>query len=377
MVTVFAKTTPGSLFIARKHAQGGWIGLSLTSAEFASGTDLRVGRRPGFIQAATLQAVTHAARQLDLDPVQLLRQAGLTPTPTAPSDACIPAPALARLLRAGAQASSRPDFPLVVALAYQSLMLARPDFSTQAPGTIGDGLEAFERHLKNWRNAPSIKLEHLQDAVIVRLGFLDPVAEGDALTMDLCMGLGLRMLRWVLGESWWPDLACFTRSRPADVAPHRRLFGQMAFDHGFNGLIINAKRLDQPVVLPPPSLALLIARYAANNAVQGAAGAAGEVRELIARLLPTGHCTIDRVAHHLGVDRRTIHRRLAAEGHSFTQLIDQTRRDMIADQIGDRTRSLSFIADLLGFSSLSTFSRWHRTAFGVAARDYRRTGLSG
>ena len=36
------------------------------------------------------------------------------------------------------------------------------------------------------------------------------------------------------------------------------------------------------------------------------------VRELVVMLLGTGTCTIDRVAQHLGVDRRTIHRHLPA-----------------------------------------------------------------
>ena len=45
-------------------------------------------------------------------------------------------------------------------------------------------------------------------------------------------------------------------------------------------------------------------------------------------LLGTGTCTIDRVAQHLGIDRRTIHRRLANEGETFSDLVEAVRREL-------------------------------------------------
>ena len=45
---------------------------------------------------------------------------------------------------------------------------------------------------------------------------------------------------------------------------------------------------------------------------------AGQVRQLVVMLLGSGSCTIERVAQHLGVDRRTIHRRLASDGQTFS-----------------------------------------------------------
>ena len=39
----------------------------------------------------------------------------------------------------------------------------------------------------------------------------------------------------------------------------------------------------------------------------------GKVRELIWMMLSSGNCSVERVAEHLGVDRRTVHRRLARE----------------------------------------------------------------
>jgi hypothetical protein len=44
-------------------------------------------------------------------------------------------------------------------------------------------------------------------------------------------------------------------------------------------------------------------------------------------LLGTGSCTVDRAAQHLGVHRRTVHRRLSSEGQAFSGIVDATRRE--------------------------------------------------
>jgi len=63
---------------------------------------------------------------------------------------------------------------------------------------------------------------------------------------------------------------------------------------------------------------------------------------------------------------------LAAEGTSFSQLTDELRRDLLSRYTEDGERGLAEVSQLLGFSSPSAFSRWHRAAFGCAARDRSR-----
>ena len=84
-------------------------------------------------------------------------------------------------------------------------------------------------------------------------------------------------------------------------------------------------------------------------------------QEMVTSLLPTGHATIARVASDLGTNRRTLHRQLAARGTSFTEILDASRRALVETYLADGSRSLTDIAGLLGYASLSAFSRWrHR-----------------
>ncbi|UUZ64625.1 AraC family transcriptional regulator [Polaromonas sp. P1-6] len=97
----------------------------------------------------------------------------------------------------------------------------------------------------------------------------------------------------------------------------------------------------------------------------------GKVRRLVLSLLSTGHCSADQVASQLGIDRRTVHRRLAREGSTFTGIFDEVRTGLAVRYLGRRERPVSYVVELLGFSVHSAFARWFRGRFGCSASAWR------
>jgi AraC-like DNA-binding protein len=73
----------------------------------------------------------------------------------------------------------------------------------------------------------------------------------------------------------------------------------------------------------------------------GVGAARDNARECIYMTLPSGLCSADRVARHLGVDRRTLHRHLAREGETFSSLLDVVRAELAVRYIGTRSCSAS------------------------------------
>jgi AraC-like DNA-binding protein len=65
------------------------------------------------------------------------------------------------------------------------------------------------------------------------------------------------------------------------------------------------------------------------------------------------------VAAHLGITRRTLHRRLAEEKSNFRQLVDEKRSTLVAAYLGGR-RKYNEIAELVGLGSASGLSHWLR-----------------
>ena len=102
----------------------------------------------------------------------------------------------------------------------------------------------------------------------------------------------------------------------------------------------------------------------------------GKVRELIGALLPTGRCSLDRVAQHLGCDGRTVQRRLAEHNKSFSDILDEQRAETVVRLIEDKARSLPAVAELLGFSAQSALARWFRSQFGCSVSEWRANQLT-
>jgi len=68
-------------------------------------------------------------------------------------------------------------------------------------------------------------------------------------------------------------------------------------------------------------------------------------------------------AQHLGVNRRTVHRRLAKEGETFGGIMDATRRELAMRYVDEGSRSLAEVSSLLGFSARNAFSNSYRRCF--------------
>ncbi len=95
------------------------------------------------------------------------------------------------------------------------------------------------------------------------------------------------------------------------------------------------------------------------------------IRLVIIRLFPTGQPTLARVTNALGVSPRTLQRRLADNGLSFSQLADETRF-LSARQLITQGRKLSDVAGELGYADAGSFTRAFQRWTGLTPLHYRK-----
>ena len=192
---------------------------------------------------------------------------------------------------------------------------------------------------------------------------------------ELAIGVVFRVLQTFMGRQWRPLRVCFSHDAPTDRTEHDRLFGcRVEFGQAFNGIVCSRRDLDVANPTADPGLARLARQMLDAYPQQNSDKLAGQVRQLVVNLLGTGACTVEVIAQHLGVDRRTVHRRLAHEGETFSQIVGSVRRELAAAFLKDPNRNLAEVSALLGVSSLSGFSRWHRQQFGETASEKRTAG---
>jgi AraC-like DNA-binding protein len=81
---------------------------------------------------------------------------------------------------------------------------------------------------------------------------------------------------------------------------------------------------------------------------------------------------LERLAASFGLTERTLRRKLVQEGYPFRDLLEQVRRDLCDLYQFEARRTMSEIAELLGYSELSAFTRAHKGWHNVPPSNSQR-----
>jgi AraC-like DNA-binding protein len=179
--------------------------------------------------------------------------------------------------------------------------------------------------------------------------------------------------RWVSGREVHPLAIELPYPAPADLAPYRVAFRcPVSFDAPATSLLFAHSDLTAPLPTSNPQLAELHARFAGDYLRHfDHAQTSHRAREVIIRRLPDGEPRRNKVAGELCMSERTLQRRLEEEATSFLQLLDDTRRELAEQYLGQLHLSLAQAAYLLGFADQTSFFRACRRWFDLSPGQYR------
>jgi len=320
-------------------------------------------------RSAGLTGYLELAREVGLDAYKLAAAAGVPAAALTDPDLKISSIGISRMYEQAAERSGVEDFALRVAEKRRLSNIGLIGLLIREQPNLRKALKTVAQYVWLQNEAYSLHLEETEDLAILKFAMAAPVGRQQA---DLVVGVSLGVLRALLGDAWRPLDVCFIHAAPAKLDSYRRVFGRLPlFGQDFLGVIIKRSDLDAPIASADPAMATQVSRYLVQAAEQRGTALSDKVRELIMLLLPSGDCTVDRVAQRLRMDRRTLHRRLAAEGTSFSEILDLTRCAHAESLLTNSERSLQGVSDLLGFSSLSAFAHWFRRRFNCTASAYR------
>jgi len=97
------------------------------------------------------------------------------------------------------------------------------------------------------------------------------------------------------------------------------------------------------------------------------------VREIVKSQLSAGNTDLPTVAEKAGVTVRTLQRRLAQSGVTFSELATGIKINSARELLGDRSRSIDEIASMLGYSDPANFTRAFKNRAGMTPTHYRKS----
>ena len=323
------------------------------------------------VRAAALTNYFEVARFVGLDPAQMMRDQGINPATLADPEQLIAGPPVGALLEESARQSGCMSFGLLLAECRTLPSLGPISLLLRHQGTAREAVNAMLSYQRLMSEVLDFSIEDAGEMSTIRTD----LAPGFRLrqAIELVMGLVCRTVSEVVGGRWHPESAHFVHDAPADLSVHRRVFQcPLVFQSGFNGFACPTASLDAPNPAADSIMARHAKRYLDLLVPDLADGSITErARRSLYLLLPRGRATLEQTADNLGLHPRTLQRLLEKEGRTFAVLLNEVRREAALRYLSGSSHNVTAIAQMTGYASPSSFTRWFAAEFGMAPAHWR------
>ncbi|OTG67926.1 AraC family transcriptional regulator [Acinetobacter sp. ANC 4470] len=321
---------------------------------------------------AVLKNYVDVTQQLDVNPYHLLSNVGICPTQLNNTKQRISVDKAVALLEQSAQISGCEVFGLRMAEQRQLSDFGEISLLLSYQHTLRDALQTIVRYRNLLNDSLEIYIEEVGNTVIIREEVVTTASVYSRQATELALGIMHRFCAALLSQKWRPLSIHFTHSAPHDLSTHRRIFGcSLEFGSEFNGIVCTAIELDTANPQANTAMADHAQRYLDTLQNDNEPSIIFDIRKSIYLLLPMGRATIDQVAQMHGINVRTLQRRLEASQTSFSDLINDVRRNLVFRYLKNINYSLGQVSDILGYSTPSSFTRWFISQFGMAPMNWR------
>jgi AraC-like DNA-binding protein len=304
---------------------------------------------------------------------ELLSETGLTRQALQDPFGRFPVPKMCNLLERARHLTGEPGLGYYDGLQKRASAYGTLGFAALSASSVREALEIAVKFAPVFSTALSLDLRVEGDRATLRLEQnADLGGARDVVIISMMLGMQT-MFGGLTGrpQDGSADLAIAEppyQSRFAHLVPKWR-FGQPA-----NRLVLDAATLDCPIVTADAT-GLQVAQALCERALDDLgfdAGLIDRVRRLLARD-EGGFRTLDEVAARIRVSERTLKRRLAANGVSFSTLAERERCEQAMILLRSFRLSIAEVADRLDYATASTFVRAFHRWTGTTPAAYRRT----
>ncbi len=319
------------------------------------------------------QAIADALESEGLNVPELFAELGLDFSLLAEPDARIPQDSMTRLWHLAVRRSANPAIGLNMARVIRPAHFNVLGFALMSSASLKEGFARIVRYQRLIGEAADLNLQIRPDCYQ-----LEVAIHGDALpappqSHDAALAYTLAFVRWMTGQPIRPLRASFACAAPADVGPYEQLFDcPLEFQAPLYSLSYSREVMEKPLATANAALAQAHERLAAEYLERfEQSRVTHQARQVLCRLLPQGEPKRQAVADALRMSTRTLQRRLQEEGKSFQQVLDETRKELSIQYLGQPQLSLLEISYLLGFADPSNFFRAFKRWFGMPPGQYR------
>jgi AraC-like DNA-binding protein len=327
----------------------------------------------GTLSVAAVRLVVQVGIAAGLQRQILLAAGAITEDDLRDPDARLPVATTVAIWEAIGRFTSDSAFGVKAAGSLKVRQLGLLGYVASYSSTLRDALSRWERYGPVFSDAMRVSLRDAHRTGVFTIAY-PALGPQPALQQDYILAAWVQVARELTGADIVPVEVSFTHAQPASTLAHRQHFrSPLKFDARTAAVVFRSLDLDLPVVKADEELVGYLSNYAEQVLATLMQGDSWQhtVRAAIWALLSDGKPTLARVADALGVPRRTLQRRLAAEGTSLHREIEEIRKTMAMAILRDPALSIADVSFLLGYAEPSAFFRSFRRWTGKTPRDFR------
>jgi AraC-like DNA-binding protein len=316
-----------------------------------------------------VKGVAEALKAGGLDVAALLDEAGLDAAALSDSDSRFPTERVSLLWQLAVTRSGNPAIGLSTSNVVRPASFDVVAYAMMSSPNLLGILKSVVRYVGILSDAASLAVTEDYEGCRMTLELFGGGQPVPRQRFEFDLMTFLSFCRWVTNRDLRPLALELRFPPPADPQPYQDVFKcPLRFNAAVNGLLFAAD--DLPTA--HPLLAEVHERLATEHLQRlDHAQACSRARAAILRRLADGEPRRAEIARELEMSERTLQRRLQAEGTSFQRLLDDTRRELAQQYLGQTDLSLADACYLLGFRDLSSFFRTSKRWFGTSPRQYR------
>ena len=291
-------------------------------------------------------------------------------------EALIPYTKLGQLLATCAAATGCENFVFSLARKVTWKALGPVGVSMRNASTLGDALSDVVANYNRDADGDLLFLWPGSDAISLCYAVYNVGDERcGPLVVDAKVAAACQVIRSISNVA--PLEVLLAHDAPRDTSAYARHFrAPVRFNAEMSGLVFARSAFGAPILGADPA----IRKYAKERIDEYWSIYAPNIvsisqRAIFLQIL-LGGLTITKIAQGLGIQPRTLNRRLKDEGTSFHAEVERLRYELARQLLANTTIPITQISSAFGYSAVSVFSRSFRRWSGAAPREWREQRLS-
>lgn len=328
--------------------------------------------RQATVRVGGIVVIPEILRDFGVDPDEVLIAAGIDPNLIRDPDHLITYAARGVLIKHCMARTGCQHMGLLIGQRMDMPALGIVGLLTRSMPDVGAALRALENyfHLHSPGAVPTLRVDG--DLAMVVYDIIETGVEASDQIGGGAVAMILNIMHSLCGPDFQALEASFAHRKPAEIKPFRQFFRiPLYFDAPQYALTFSRSWLD---VRPPNAdadLQRVLQKQIDALEAEHSDNIPDHMKDLLRSALLTGHCNEDKIATLLGMGPRTLIRRLESAGTSFRELVDETRFELAQQMLEDSSLNVGQIAETLGYSRASAFSRAFRRWSGGTPVEWR------